>query len=91
MADNPVLTSSPAYLATAYDIVPIIPSDTVDLPIAARAIRCNSVTGAAGTLRITTLNGQVRNTQIDAGELLLIGAKRVHATGTAATGLEALL
>jgi hypothetical protein len=72
----------------AIDIVPITPSDTVDLPTAARAIRCRS---GGGTLRITTLSGQVRNTSIDVGEMLLVAALRVHATGTTATGLEAMI
>jgi hypothetical protein len=73
---------------TAQDLAPIAPSDSADLPIWARAIRCR---GNAGTLRITTISGQVRDTSIDFGEVLLVGARRVHATGTTATTLEALV
>lgn len=73
---------------TASDILPITPNDSTDLAIPALAIRC---TGSAGTLRITTRNGNVRNTSIEAGDLLLAGATRVHATGTTATGLEAFV
>lgn len=69
------------------DLVPITPNDDTDLDLFARAIRV----GGAGTLRITTLRGNVRNTSVAAGELLLVGARRVHETGTTATGLEAIL
>lgn len=71
----------------AVDIVPVAPSDTADLPSHARAIRAVG----AGTVRITTYKGQVRNTQISAGEILPIYARRIHATATTATGIEALL
>lgn len=71
----------------AVDVVPVTPSDTADLPAHARAIRAQ----AAGTLRILTYNHHVRNTFIAAGELLPVYVKRVYATGTTATGIEALL
>lgn len=72
----------------AVDLIPITPSDSADLPRTARAIRC---TGTSGTLRITTLSGQVRNTAIKTDDQLLVAAIRVHATGTTATGLEAMV
>lgn len=72
------------------DLVPVVPSDTVDLPIPARMIRCRP-TGAAGTIRITTVAGQVRNTAIALGETLAVSAVRVHASGTTATGLESIV
>lgn len=70
------------------DLVPITPSDTVDLAAAARAIRC---TGTGGTLRMVTLKGILRDTVIAANEVLIVGSARVHATGTTATGLEAIV
>lgn len=73
------------------DLVPVVPSDTVDLTQAARMIRCKPATGAAGTVRLTTANGQIRNTSIALGETLAVSATRVHATGTTATGLEAII
>lgn len=72
----------------ALDLVPITPSDAVDLDTAARAIRCN---GDGGTLRLVTLKGNLRNTVIAANEVLLVGANRIHATGTTATDLEAMI
>ena len=71
----------------AIDIEPVTPNDTADLPNQARAIRATS----GGTLRITTYRGIVRNTRIATGEVLQVYASRIHATGTTATGLEALI
>lgn len=85
---NPRTTNPDVYSTiVATDLIPITTSDTVDLERAARAIRV----GTGGTLRITTLRGEVRNTNVIDGEVLLVGVTRVHATGTTATGLEALV
>ncbi|MFN3833395.1 MAG: hypothetical protein ACK4SQ_14310 [Allorhizobium sp.] len=69
------------------DLVPVTPSDTVDLASAGRAIRCRP-DGAAGTLRFRAYDGTVRNTYISAGETILVACTRIHATGTTATNLE---
>jgi hypothetical protein len=74
-------------LFVATDIVPITPNDSTDLAIGVRAIRAT----VAGTLRITTYAGNVRNTRIAADEVLQVYAVRVHAAGTTATGLEGLV
>ena len=71
----------------AIDIEPVTPSDTVDLPSHARAIRATN----GGTLRIKTYRGSVRDTRISSGEVLMVYASRIYATGTSATGLEALV
>lgn len=71
----------------AIDIEPVTPSDSVDLPNHARAIRAAS----GGTLRITSHRGFVRDTNIATGEVLMVYASRIHATGTTATGIEALV
>ena len=70
------------------DLVPVTPSDTVDLARSARAIRC---VGTAGTLRFDTIAGETRNTSIGANEVLMVGATRIHATGTTATSIEAII
>jgi hypothetical protein len=72
------------------DLVPITPSDSVDLAEQARALRC-SPGGAAGTVRFVTSRGNTRNTSIALGELLPVQCVRVHSTGTTATGLEAVI
>lgn len=72
---------------TALDLVPVTPNDDADLAIPARALRI----GTAGTLRITTYTGEVRNTNVREGELLPCFVLRVHADGTTATGIEAMI
>jgi len=87
-------TGSPtegAYSDPATDLVPIVPNDGTDLPKPARTIRCKPVSGTAGTVRITTDAGVIRNTEIAVGGELCVGVVRVHATGTTATGLEAMI
>ena len=83
MADNPNILAS----FTARDLVPVTPSDTVDLAIDARALRI----GTGGTLRVTTIAGNVRNTIVIDNERLELQVTRVHATGTTATGIEAMI
>lgn len=78
-------TQSDTFVAS--DIVPVTPSDSVDLSLPARAIRASG----GGTLRITAGSGVIRNTNIVAGEILPVFAYRIHATGTTATGIEALI
>ena len=72
---------------TALDLVPVTPSDSADLAVPARALRI----GAGGTLRITTYTGEVRNTNVEDGEVLLVFCIRVHSTGTSATDIEAMI
>lgn len=72
---------------TAIDLVPVTPNDSTDLAVFARGLRI----ATGGTLRITTLNGNVRNTNVKDGEVLLCASRRVHATGTTATGIEAMI
>jgi mannose-6-phosphate isomerase class I len=90
MSPNNRLISSFGASGVATDLVPIEPSDSVDLPFLARSIRCRS-DGAAGTIRFVSFGGVLRNSHIGAGEVLLVAASRVHATGTTATLLEAMV
>lgn len=86
MATNPFTRG----LNVASDLVPVTPNDSTDLAEPGRAIRCRP-DGAAGTLRFSTNTNVVRNTYIDAGEIILVAVNRVHATGTTATNLEVLV
>ena len=81
--------SAHGVLANSPDIFPITPTDDVDLADMARAIRCRP-DGQAGTLRIKTAAGVVRNTYISVGEVLQVMAVQVHSAGTTATNLEGL-
>ena len=71
----------------ASDIIPVTPSDTVDLIKPSRAIRAQ----VGGAIRITTGAGMPRDTFIGDGEVLLVYASRVHATGTTADQIEAMI
>lgn len=88
MARNPLRGLN--YLAVGIDLVPITPDDDENLATTARAVRCRP-DGNAGALRITTTAGNVRNTYIAAGEMLIVSVTRVHDTGTDATNLEAVI
>ena len=80
--------SNPDIFSTivATDLIPVTPDDEADLAKAARALRV----GSGGTLRVTTLAGNVRNTSVEDGEVLLVAVSRVHATGTTASDIEAM-
>ena len=69
----------------ARDVVPVTPSDTVDLPAVAFKVRATG----AGNLRITTVVGTQRTLAVAAGEEVLVGVTRVWATSTTATGILA--
>lgn len=75
----------------ATDIIPITPSDTGSLPRPVRQLRVKPNSGAAGTLRVLTADGEDRTTEIAVGERLDLIVTKVFATGTAATGLEGLV
>jgi hypothetical protein len=64
----------------------VSPSDTNDLPNAGRAINVAS----SGTVRVTTIKGDIATVTIAAGIAFPIRAQRIWATGTTATGLVVL-
>lgn len=84
---NPFENRVPALSGPARDIAPVTPSDTADLPDTAIALYAE--TGGAVTL--TTVRGQIRTVQVADFSILPVGATRVHATGTTATGLHAMV
>lgn len=68
----------------AWDVVPITPSDTVDLAAPIRSIRATG----AGNVVVVTASGAVRTCAFAAGETRQIRATRINSTSTTATGLE---
>jgi hypothetical protein len=88
---NPAIQAGLDPTLPALDLVPVTPSDSTDLATPARSIRCLPSSGSGGTVRFTSWSGQVRNTEIATGETLPVFAVRIHATGTTATGLEAVI
>jgi len=84
---NPFERRVSALSGPARDIVPVVPSDTTDLPEVAVALYAE--TGGAVTL--TTVRGQLRTVQVADYSILPVGTARVHATGTTAEGLHAMM
>ena len=85
---NPYPNVAPGIESGSVDSKPVTPSDTQNLKPWCRGISF----GAAGTIRYTTYKGKVRNIPADslaAGIIHPIRAKRIHATGTTATGIVA--
>jgi hypothetical protein len=72
----------------ADDGVPIAPVD--DLTDLTDGVCSSLYIGVAGTLRVTTRAGAVRNYPAVAAGVLPIRVKKVHQTGTSATGIIAL-
>lgn len=65
----------------------VTPSDTVNLPVAARALWV----GGTGAVKVDTVGGQtVTFTAVPAGVRLPVQVKRVYAAGTSATLMLAL-
>ena len=68
-------------------LVPVVPADTADLPDGP----CRGLhVGGAGTLRVTDGTGRVVDLVSVEAQYHPIRVKRVHATGTTATGVVAL-
>ncbi|WFE76932.1 hypothetical protein [Roseinatronobacter sp. S2] len=71
----------------ATDILPVIPNDADDLPLAASALYVEE----GGTLSVVTIRNQTRTVVVGDLALLPVGICRVRATGTTATGIHALV
>ena len=82
--DTGSLSASPRAVA-------ITPSDTVVFAEPFRQLRCKPVSGAAGTLTVKTLSGEIFATEIAVGEKLDLIVTMVFTTGTTATGLEGFI
>ncbi|MGH2343518.1 spike base protein, RCAP_Rcc01079 family, partial [Segnochrobactraceae bacterium EtOH-i3] len=67
MATDRYASHAATLTGPADDAVPITPSDSADLTEAVRAIRL-SMSGTAGTVRVTTRAGNVRDLPIVPGE-----------------------
>jgi uncharacterized protein (UPF0254 family) len=72
----------------ARDIVPVTPDDNNDLAEVAAGLRVTT----GGTITVTTEKGVVRGPiTVDDREVLPLAVKRVHASGTTATGIWAFI
>lgn len=71
----------------ARDILPVVPSDTGNLPSVALAIYVE----IGGTLCFESYAGQTRTVELADNSILPVGTIRVNATGTTASGIHAFI
>jgi hypothetical protein len=71
----------------ARDYIPITPSDSNALGYVAMSLYCQG----AGSVVVTTYAGAVRTIVVPAFGWIICGVSKVHATGTTATGIHALV
>jgi hypothetical protein len=83
---NPFHNRAPSLSGPALDIVPVTPDDATDLPTVAVALYVET----GGVVSFVTAKGNARSVAVADFTILPVGAERVLATGTTATGIHAL-
>ena len=81
---NPFLTFERHISGPATAMVPITPSDTVDLNTTAVALYIES----GGTVRFKSVSGRESTVQVGNFSTIPVGVVKVFATGTTATGIH---
>lgn len=84
---NPFENRALSLNGPATDIVPVTPSDTIDLPDVAPAFYVET----GGMVALTTVSGAARLVRVADFSILAVGVRRINATGTTATGIHALV
>ncbi len=84
---NPFENRAHSLSGPATDIQPVTPNDGVNLPFFALALYIE----VAGAVSFVSIAGQTRTVNVAANSILPVGAMRVRATGTTATGIHALV
>ena len=84
---NPFQNRAAALQGPATDIQPVTPDDGTDLSTIAIALYVET----GGVVSFVTVGGGTRMVAIADNAILPVGVRRVHATGTTATGIHALV
>lgn len=84
---NPFAHRAGSLSGPANDALPVTPSDSVDLSHVALGLYVET----GGMVRITTEQGETRTLTVADFSILPIGVRRVHAMGTTASGIHALV
>lgn len=84
---DPFASRAASLAGPARDIQPVTPDDAAELPEVALALYVET----GGTLSITTVSQQMRELSVPDFTILPVGVRRVHATGTTAAGIHALV
>ncbi|AMY70559.1 spike base protein, RCAP_Rcc01079 family [Frigidibacter mobilis] len=81
---DPFKNRNPSLNGPATDLIPVTPSDSIDLQVVAVALYVEG----KGTVRFVSQAGQTRTVALLDGAILPVGVRRVLATGTSATGIH---
>lgn len=84
---NPFENRAPSLAGPATDIVPVTPDDSNDLGDIAIALYVET----GGIISCVTEKGGARSVIVADNSILPVGIRRVHATGTSAAGIHALV
>lgn len=84
---DPFLNRALPLNGPALDILPVTPSDSQDLTSVAVALYVET----SGAVSFVTARGETRTVGVADNAYLPVGARRVNATGTTATGIHALV
>lgn len=87
MTNNPFSNRASSLSGPARDIVPVVTSDSSDLAEVAIGLYVE----AGGAVVLTTVQGETRTVQVPDFSILPVGTTRVHATGTTASGIHAMV
>ncbi|MBI1495356.1 spike base protein, RCAP_Rcc01079 family [Halocynthiibacter styelae] len=81
---NPFEGRSPNLSGPARDLLPVTPDDAADLP----RICIGLYAEVGGAIVFTSETGAVRTVSVSDFSILPVAARRVHASGTTASGLH---
>lgn len=84
---NPFQSRSADLIGPATDILPVVPSNSVDLAHVALALYVEH----GGTISFVTERSQSRSVEVADYTILPVATCRVNATGTTASGIHALV
>ena len=84
---DPFKSRVPNLNGPATDLLPVVPSDALDLPAVAVALFVET----AGSLSFVAQSGETRSDNMTDFSILPVGTRRVLASGTTATGIHAFV
>lgn len=84
---NPFENRVSSLSGPATDILPVTPDDITELPEVAIALYVET----GGVISIVTARGNGRTVTVGDRSILPVGVRQVHATGTSASGIHAMV
>jgi len=90
MSSNPFQSGYSSKTGLVRDMVPVTPNDSAD-NVGTDNIAVGLYVTGAGDVVFETLDRNVRTVTVAANRELTCAIRRVHATGTTATGIHALI